>query len=57
MSKDFLPWTRNDKPVNVAQATQDELLDLWYKDRNGMQGVVAADEMMKRLYTLRKMKL
>lgn len=47
-------WLDDKKPPNVETLTNDELLDLWEANRNGIQGQVAADERMKRLSRQRK---
>jgi hypothetical protein len=48
------PWL-SDKPTpNVTRLERGELLDLWASNRNSLIGAMAADEMMKRLYTDRK---
>lgn len=44
-------------PVNIlAERSQDDLLDLWAANRNNLSGLLAADEVMRRLYAERKLK-
>lgn len=40
----------------LAERTQNELLDLWAANRNNLSGLLAADEVMRRLYAERKTK-
>jgi hypothetical protein len=43
------PWLDNTPIVPVEHLTQDELLDAWATNRNNTYGVMAAEEVMKRL--------
>ena len=41
-------WLKNDPPVDVTMMTEEELLYYWAANRNGMAGVMAAEESMRR---------
>lgn len=44
-------------PVNIlADRSQDDLLDIWAANRNNLSGLLAADEVMRRLYAERRVK-
>jgi hypothetical protein len=44
-------------PVNIlAERTQDELLDMWAANRNNLTGLMAAEEIVRRIFLERKMK-
>jgi hypothetical protein len=46
----------DDAPLkDVAQMETNELIDTWFLHRNSTYGAMAADEMMKRLHTNRRM--
>jgi hypothetical protein len=48
------PWLSDKPSPDVTRLTHDELLDVWIANRNSLIGAMAADEMMKRLFTNRK---
>ena len=48
------PWLDNSPIIPVEHLTQDELLDTWGRNRNNTYGVMAAEEVMKRLTAQRK---
>ena len=47
-------WLNDKPPADVTQLDYDALLDHWMANRNSLIGAMAADEMMKRLWTTRK---
>ena len=48
---------RDPPPVNIlADRSQDDLLDIWMANRNNLSGLLAADEVMRRLFAERKAK-
>jgi hypothetical protein len=42
------------KPPDVQTLTQNELLDVWAANRNNLISVLAAEEMMRRLFDQRQ---
>lgn len=44
------PWLDNTPVVPVTQLSADELLDAWASHRNDFYGIMAAEEIMKRLH-------
>lgn len=48
------PWLDNTPEDPVEELTTDQLLDLWNKQRNSLGGVMAAEEVMKRLIAQRE---
>ena len=47
------PWLDNTPIHPVEELTPDELLDAWASHRNDTYGVMAAEEIMRRLYATR----
>jgi hypothetical protein len=47
------PWLDNTPVIPVGELTPDELLDAWASHRNDTYGIMAAEEIMRRLYATR----
>jgi hypothetical protein len=47
------PWLDNTPVVPVTELSSDALLDTWASHRNDFYGIMAAEEVLRRLYAHR----